>query len=283
MRWYGKGSKSNNLMNEFDTIIWQNDSLKGWIEQSPSLLNRGLLFGDGLFETMIFSEGQIRFASLHSERLFNGCSVLGLNSKKLTEVYHIENELIKKFGTELNLRIRWTVYRDGQGKYSPITDDIVELVNIQAFSPSPRIKKYGYISSKIRVPASPWSHCKTLNALTYVMANKERIEKGMDEVILLSPEGYISEAGSSNVFWMRDGKYFTPSLSCNCISGVARKTIINKLRQNGKSISEGEFFQEELLSADQVFVCNVAGVSLIESIGDRQFDLNLEGFLMDIF
>jgi 4-amino-4-deoxychorismate lyase len=277
------GSKSNSLMDEFETKLWQKDSSQGWIEQPPFLLNRGLLFGDGLFETMIFSEGQIRFASLHSERLFTGCSILGLNAKMLTEVYQLENELITKFGTELDLRIRWIVYREGQGKYSPLTDDVVELVNIQGFLPSPKIKKQAYISSKISVPASPWSHCKTLNALIYVMANKERIENGMDEVILLTPEGYISESGSSNIFWMRDGKYFTPSLSCNCIAGIARKTIINRLIQYGKSISEGEFFQEALLSADQVFVCNVAGVSLIESIGDRQFDLNLEGFLMDIF
>jgi 4-amino-4-deoxychorismate lyase len=115
------------------------------------------------------------------------------------------------------------------------------------------------------------------------MANQERITRKMDEVILLSAKGQVSEAGSSNIFWVKDGAYFTPSLNSGCISGIGRKQIIKKLKQLEMVLIEGEFSPSELLQADKVFTSNVTGISYIEHIGESRFDINPDDLIERVF
>jgi branched-subunit amino acid aminotransferase/4-amino-4-deoxychorismate lyase len=270
-------------MIDFDTGIWKITGPTHWELQDRFLLNRGFLFGDGVFETMVFTEGSIRFSSLHQERILRGCKVLGLDTSSLTDIRDVQQGLIDRLGAEKQVRIRWMVFRNGFGKYTPETNSAVELVQVQPLLKPIKIKEMAYFSSWISVPTTPWSHCKTINALTYVMANKERQDRGMDEVILLSPNGYISEAGSSNIFWIKNQEYFTPSLSCNGISGIGRRMIIDQLRQAGKSITEGEYLPEELLEADQVFTSNVTGISYLKAIDQKCFDVKEIELLENLF
>ncbi len=269
-------------MIDFDTELWRIEDA-GWEIQHHNILNRALVFGDGLFETMVFTRNSIRFSQFHQERLLEGCKVLGLESKRISRVEALQNKILNSFGPEKQWRIRWIVFRAGLGKYTPETNQAIQLIQIQPLSKTIKIKSKGYISKNITVPASPWSHCKTLNALTYVMANIEKADLKMDEVILLSSKGFISEAGSSNIFWIKDGKYFTPSLSCNGIAGIGRRVIINCLRSEGITISEGQFLPQELLDAQQVFTSNVTGISYIHKIGDTVFDVKEMVFLERLF
>lgn len=270
-------------MFDFETMIWSKEGDKYWVEETSQILNRGFLFGDGLFETMVFLEGKIRFSQLHWERLKQGCGILGLDIFTLTDIFELERLLAEKFGTNTDLRVRWNVFRNGLGKYTPETDTISELLQIQAFKQPVKIKKTTYISDTIQVPSSNWSHCKTLNALIYVMANRERKQKGMDEVILLSTEGFVSEAGAANVFWLRNDRFYTPSLACNGIAGVGRKVILNRLKTLQIPIIVGAFKTDEILNADKIFTSNVTGISYLERIGDSAFEVSPIDFLETLF
>lgn len=272
----------NNAMVDFDTTILKKGRGILWEVPYLEIFNRGFLFADGLFETMIFINGSIRFSNLHQQRLLEGAKVLGLDASGISTIDQLEEE-ITKLGVQKALRIRWSVFRGGLGKYTPETNVTEELLQIQPWKEGLKIKSRAYFSSSISVPVSPWSHCKTLNALIYVMANKERMELSMDEVILLTPQGLVSEAGSSNIFWIKNNRYFTPSLLCNGISGIGRKNIIQKLEKEGYSITEGEFYPEDLLGADQVFTSNVTGISYLQSIGNTYFDITEIDFLEQIF
>lgn len=236
--------------------------------------NRGFLFGDGLFETMIYFNGKLRFSAFHVERLIEGCRVLNLDFSTLSTIEMIENVLIKKFGSANSLRVRWNVYRMGEGKYTPESKGLSETLQIQTFIPTHSIKEKAYFSDSITVPKSAWSHCKTLNALTYVMANLERKKNSMDEVILSNSDGYVSEAGASNIFWIKNGIYFTPSLDCSCIAGVGRRAIMTKLKASSKGIMEGNFLPKDVMEADYVFTTNVTGVSFIRQIESKIFQTN---------
>ncbi|MDO9550919.1 aminotransferase class IV [Rhodonellum sp.] len=273
----------NNTMFGFESIVWFKEKGNPWIQETPQMLNRGFLFGDGLFETMAFLRGKIRFSEMHWERLTEGCGTLGLDSSTLTSIPELEKLLAEKFGTVTDLRIRWNVFRNGLGKYTPETDMISEVLQIQAFALPVKIKKNGYISDSIQVPFSPWSHCKTLNALTYVMANRERRQKEMDEVILLSTDGFVSEAGAANVFWLKNHRFYTPSLACGGIAGVARKIILNKLNALQIPIVVDAFRPEAILEADKVFTSNVTGISYLERIGDSVFEVSPIDFLESLF
>lgn len=244
-------------------------------------INRAFLFGDGIFETMCFINGQFRFQKDHQTRANNGLQKLKIQAQLDLEV--IAKMLRNTFGVQEKLRVRWNIYRSGIGKYSPINNSACEHLIVSDFNPTPKTKSKAYISQKVHTNTTAWSGVKTLNALPYIMANIERQEKGMTDVILLDEEGFISEAGSSNIFWVKGGQYYTPSLETNCIAGVSRKQIIGRLKDLEKHCEIGKYKPNDLLEADQVFVSNVTGISYLLNIEGREFDPKPEPELLSLF
>ncbi|GAB3649572.1 aminotransferase class IV [Echinicola sediminis] len=259
-------------MSEFNSILIKPGSPSRYEVIGHENANRAAFFGDGLFETMIFQNNKIRFADEHHQRLQEGLKQLKINPQGISTIGALENYLKTNFSDIQPLRIRWNVFRSGLGKYTPVSNNAQEIILIQAHAAPPKIKEKAYISREIKLSQSPWSHCKTLNALPYVMANIERSEKGMDEVILLDNRSMVSEAGAANIFWIKNNRYYTPSLSCSCIGGVGRKVLIDHLRANGITVLEGEFTTDVLLDADQVFTTNVTGIAYIKKIMETGFD-----------
>jgi len=242
-------------------------------EQAATIpVNRAFLFGDGIFETMVYADEEIRFWKDHQQRVSMGMRQLKMQPLRDPDIQLVEQLLNNLPLKPIPYRVRWNIFREGLGKYTPETNGHAKWLTVTPFQPVPRIKKEAYFCTSIKVHASPWANCKTLNALPYVMANLERKEKGMDEVILLDENGHLSEAGSSNLFWVKKGVFYTPSLENHCVSGVARKQILQLLKEQGINCQIGSHSPRDLLDADQVFVSNIAGVSYIEKMENRQFD-----------
>ena len=253
-----------------ETVFRKKINFSNWVAAEPESFNRGLLFGDGLFETMIFDQGKIRFSDFHKARLLDGCKILGLEVTGLSTIEKLERYLRLNFGVEIPKRIRWTIFRKGEGKYTPLTDEIHEVLQIQPFTPAPSFKNSAFFHPEIYLSHSPWSHCKTINALPYVLANRDRAQLGMDEVLLLSQGSYLSEGGSSNLFWVKAGEFFTPSLATGCIAGVGRSVIKAYLLKQGITLHEGFYRLEDLYQADTVFTSNVTGVSYLRMIEGKK-------------
>lgn len=267
----------------FDTIFLYKHQDGNWSDHADEFHNRGFLFGDGLFETMVFTKGKVRFAHQHTNRILDGLSTLSLKPVGLSQVGEIEVLLNEIWGDKKNLRIRWNVYRAGLGKYTPETDTVLESLQIHTFQSAPKLKGKAYFSQNIHIQKTPWSHCKTLSALPYVMANQERKSKGFDEVILTTREGFICEAGAANLFWLKGNHYFTPSLDSGCIAGVGRTMILDYFRENNIPFSESLFRMQDLLLADQILTSNVTGISYLQSVEDKHFDSHRHKGLDSIF
>ncbi|MFD2203513.1 aminotransferase class IV [Shivajiella indica] len=270
-------------MNGFGTTFLFKQKNGEWSTQPLAWHNRGFLFGDGLFETMVFQSNKIRFSDDHQLRVLDGIANLSLDREELSSIQQIEKTVNHFFPNSKALRIRWNIFRAGYGRYSPPENSTHETLQIESFIKSDGLKINAFVSDKIRIPELPWSNCKTLNSLTYVLANQERIDKKMDEVILLNSKGLVSEAGSSNIFWIKNGVYYTPSLTCSCISGIGRKQIIRKLETEGKEIVEGEFYPIELVKADKIFTSNAIGVSYIQFLNNWEFDIEPDPIIDEIF
>lgn len=240
--------------------------------------NRAMNFGDGLFETMVFDGQKIRFFDFHLERLKMGMKVLKLDAENY-DFLELENWIISEFRGQ-KLRIRWNLFRSGSGKYTPETNSSLQTVHIQKLIPAPRIKRLASFSEQVALFPYPWSHCKTLNALPYIMAAQERVERNLDELILLDYKGKVAEASSSNIFWRKGKKVYTPSLECGGIAGVGRRAILTKIH---RYVTEGIFGPNDLLKADQVWVSNVTGISYLEKIDSLEFSTENWEPLHEIF
>lgn len=269
-------------MIDIDTVFAKYTSNMDWdqIKLAP-VPNRAMSFGDGLFETMVWSGQSIRFFEWHLDRLKEGMQLLGLDPNAIVESEIIE--LLKTHFTDQVVRVRWTVYRAGTGKYTPESNEVEQILHITTFQAAPIYKAVTGISTTIQLYATAWANCKTLNSLPYILANQERKAQGWDEIILLDTHGNLSEAGSSNLFWRIGDRYYTPSLVCACIHGVARRAIIQKLKAMGKELIEGAFKPAVLETADQVFVSNVTGISYLQRIHDSEYSTDNQEFLQELF
>lgn len=260
-------------MSEFDTKCFVKKKGEAFTNLTHPL-NRASLFGDGLFETMVFQEGRILHGDQHMERLHFGLNMLGISNEGVSTIGQLESLIKTKVTSEVHpiLRIRWNVYREGIGKYTPLSDRAEESLFLQEFVPTPTIKPKAYISKAIILYPSPWENCKTLNALPYVMANRERAHLSMEEVILLDEHGYISEAGSSNLFWQNGNKLFTPDLKHHAIKGVGRTLILTGASRFNFEVVVGSFRPKDVLKAERVFTTNITGLSYIQSLADKRFE-----------
>ncbi|WP_157243466.1 aminotransferase class IV [Algoriphagus resistens] len=238
-------------------------------------------FGDGLFETMVWMKSEIRFFDNHIQRLMRGMQILGLDSDAI-DTLGLLDLLTDNYPSQLK-RVRWTVYRAGSGKYTPESTRVFQVLQVTEFAEPPSVKEKVDVSGKIQLFPTLWCSFKSLNALPYVLANQERKERGLDEIILLDYRGFVSEAGASTVFWIKDGIVYTPSLSCSCINGVSRQVILEHMIQHEIFYQEGEFKLVELEKAEQVFVSNCSGISYLGSFRGRKLSTVPLQFLKLIF
>lgn len=266
-------------MSETDTVYTYLFTSSGWrkIDQFP-VPNRAMNFGDGLFETMVFDGEKIKFSDFHVDRLSQGLEVLKLVIEK-SAFKNLETWILENYSGQ-KLRVRWNFFRAGKGKYTPETKDAIQSIQIQNLVLAPQIKQKASFSESISLHLSPWSRFKTLSALPYVMAAQERIDRGLDELILLDYTGKVAEASASNIFWRKGKKVFTPALSCGGIDGIGRKAIMSKIP---RLITEGVFGPNDLLKAEQVWVSNVTGISYLEKIDSLEFSTENWEPLSEIF
>lgn len=272
----------NSFMNEIETIFQKSIYSETWYcEDTIKLPNRAVSYGDGLFETMVWDQNHIRFFEKHLQRMTGGMKVLGMDSSMINSREILG--LLERNVSGERKRIRWSVFRAGAGKYTPEESAVNQILQITSATSAPHIRKYVDVSKEVQLFPSSWSRFKTLNSLPYIMANKEKTDRGLDEIILLDHRGFISEASIANIFWVKSGTYFTPSTSCGCINGISRQVLIEYLKSKKIPIVIGEFNLEELCDAEQVFVTNSSGVSYLESYKDKKFSTQPILILKQIF
>lgn len=238
---------------------------------SLSFRNRAFAYGDGLFETLIGSKSQIYYFNDHLERLSASLKVLKIDASwiNIEKISSEIKQLIDKNNIENLARIRILVWRKTGGLFSPDSNEAEYMVNAMEHTPTFTPKTKAVFFEEIKKSFSPISPFKTLSALHYVMAGIYKKDQNVDEVILLDTENNISETLNSNIFWIKEGKVFTPSILTGCIDGVMKKQIAEFLKNKNILLIEGCFSKKDLLDAEFVFTSNVTGVIPILSIEQK--------------
>lgn len=245
-------------------------------EKIPAdLQNRAFLYGDGLFETLILQQGTLRFLTDHYQRLTAGMAALHMRVPDKFTPGALQNSILQLAKTcQLGdtARVRLNVWRQPGGLYTPESQDVDFLITIHPLAtPVISVKRKVILYEDIRLNHSVISSFKTTSALPYVMAGLARKAAGAEDAILLDTNGWVAECVASNIFWLRDGTWYTPGLESGCVAGVMRKNILGWMRNNLVSVEEGLFKKNHLLDAEAVFCCNVAGIQWIQSIGETTF------------
>lgn len=222
--------------------------------------DRGLLLGDGLFETMRAHRGRVVFFEQHWERLSLGSKQLKISlplsmkeAKEAVSLILDANQLSK---SNASLRLTVTRGRGPRGLLPPKTIYPNILLTASPFSPPPCMGISACISTIRKNSSSPLSNMKTLNYLDNVLALNEAREKGKDEALLLNFQENIAESSKANFFLVKKHALYTPPLKDGALPGIVR----NSLAFLGKKLSlpyfEKSLSLEDLFNAEEAFLTN---------------------------
>ncbi|MBI5016479.1 MAG: aminotransferase class IV [Deltaproteobacteria bacterium] len=246
-------------------VCWLEEGLVSETEARVSALDRGFLYGDGLFETLRTYGGRPFLLAEHWARLRTSAEFLGI------EVPAVEPETLVTRLVEANrlpnAAVRITLTRGPLPKGPrPGTPATPTLFAQARPLPSDLDQRTAQGIDACRLPwplrarGLPLQGHKTLAYLPSVVA-LGAVPEGA-EPLLETTEGHVSEGATSNVFWVRVGRLFTPHTDAGCLPGVARRLVLSLAEELGVSAEPGLYPTADLAAADEAFVTS----SVVEAL-----------------
>lgn len=246
------------------TTAFLNDLYLPLEQAKISPMDRGFLFGDGIYEVIPTLQGKPVGMAAHLARMQNGLDALEIDNPKSDEAWlSLVTRLVEENKTTLNadsigiyIQVsRGTVMTRGHG----YPDDIEPTVFAFAFATAPppvadRTAVTGY--SVITGEDKRWQRCniKSTSLLGNVMHFQQSKAAGKQEIILLNQQGEVTEASSCNVFVIKDGVIMTPPLDHQILPGITRKLVIDSLEREGIVVRQWAITKAMLHSADEVWL-----------------------------
>ena len=229
--------------------------------------DRGLAYGDGVFETIALTQGQVQLWQAHSHRLANGLMSLGIvadEAAALTLINTIVDDIKAAYllfdRPDGVIKIIVTRGCGGRGYAAPSVPLPTRIVYMM---PEPLGRSQ--LSSdgvRVRLCQHRWSNnaalagVKHLNRLDQVMARSEWTDVNIHEGIMLNQDGLVISGVMSNLFIEMDGVLITPQLDQCGINGTMAELVCAIAKQLGITLVQREVTFDALLNADSVFITN---------------------------
>jgi len=252
--------------------------INGEANSTISSEDRGLMYGDGLFETMAVVAGQIPLWPLHWARLQRGCERLSLPCPPVDVLQQEIAQLIQDIDRAV-LKIMLTRGIGGRGYLAPSTPHVTRILQRYPWPDSPR--SYWESGVKVIFCQQPLARqaglagIKHLNRLEQVLARSEWDDPSIQEGLLADTQGDIVEAISHNVFIVNGQELLTPDLRFCGVEGVMREYILGLVKEMALSVQVTSITREDVLAADAVFLCNsVHGIWPVCDIEGKQLQPN---------
>jgi 4-amino-4-deoxychorismate lyase len=244
-----------------------------------SVDDRGLQYGDGLFETMAVADGRVRHFARHMERLASGCQRLGI---PMPEARLLDVECQRSLAGLGTGSVKIIVTRGpGPRSYRPPAEPAVTRIVVSS-GPKPRNDPdTGIVVRLCETPLGlnpRLAGLKHLNRLEQVLACAEWSDPAIAEGLMSSADGRLVCATAANVFLVRDGRLLTPDVRDCGVAGVMRGIVLAVAGQLSVPIEVTDLVAADLEGADEVFLTNaitgvrpvgeVVGIKRYESPGD---------------
>lgn len=228
--------------------------------EGVSPYDRGLHYGDGLFETIVCVKGRARFLSLHVERLCLGCERLRIN---LGDAAPLRAEIAAAAASAGEALIKVIVTRGdaiARGYGWAGTEIATRLVFQYPLPPENLAASRDGIRAavaKLRYGENPQlAGMKHLNRLEQVLARSEVPAHEAAELLVFSSSETLVSGTMSNVFLVRQGRVLTPKLDRCGVAGVMRRVILREAGAIGLAAEERVLSAADLVGADEIFISN---------------------------
>lgn len=233
--------------------IWQNGALRAEQDVRIDPADRGLLLGDGLFETMRAQAGRVPHLDRHLARLTAGADLLGLPLDHDRGVLDAAIRALLQALAFSDAALRLTLTRGPGPRGLAPPEPCTPMLMIRAFplAPSPPEPARAITGPIPRNERSPVSGVKSLNCLEQILCARAAREAGCHEAVLLNTQGRLACATTANLFLVQDGIVRTPDRASGILPGIARGRLLDAM-----PIVEQPLGRDELVHADEAFLTN---------------------------
>lgn len=233
--------------------------INGATSDTISINDRGLLYGDGVFRTLLLRRGKVLQWHRHYARLLKDCSSLNfvcppeplLHTELIDLIGNIKDGVIKIIVT------RGPSQRGYAPAHHPAVTRILNLTPLPTYPDTFFEQGVRLQLCRLRLGAQPrLAGVKHLNRLENVLAAAELDDPEVADGLLLDELGNVIEGVRSNIFMVKEGELITPDLSRCGVSGVQRERLIEWAAQQGVQCKSKDISLNELADADEIFLVN---------------------------
>ena len=226
-------------------------------ELEPVYLDRGIFFGDGVYEVLRSYEGRIFALEEHLQRFANSLSAIAISG---VDIDRIRSRVLKSFDAAgiSNAKIYFHVTRGSELRNHLCEADLEPnfFLTVTELEDDTQAKSNG-----IEVSTHPdwrWKRCdiKSLNLLANVLARREAASKGSAEAILVDEAGLITEGASSAFFVIYEQKLQTAALTANILPSITRQFVIKAGENIGLETIEKSLTPQQASDADELFMAS---------------------------
>lgn len=253
--------------------------------------NRGFAFGDAVFETMRVVKGKIIFWEDHYFRLMAGMRIMRMEIPMTFTMEFLEAEILKTVEAaglqESQARVKLSVYRESEGFYTPVSNDIGYVIAVQKLEED----QYLLNTTPYRVdifkdyPVAPGllSTIKSNNRAINVVGSIYAQENNLDNCILINTNKQVVEALNSNLFLVHGKIVKTPPILDGCIKGIIRQQLIEIIKgMEDYELEESSISPFEIQRADELFLTNsIMGIRPVTVYRKKEFTTKLASRLIE--
>ena len=252
--------------------------------------NRGFLFGDAVFETVKVLNNKVLFLEDHYFRFMASMRIFRMEIPMNFTMEFFEEQILLLINADENkksaYRVRFSVYRKGDGFYLPKTNDIEFVVTFSSLnedlyvienqSYEVELYKDAYVTKQL------FSTLKSNNKIIQVAGSIFAFENDYDNCLLLNDEKNVIEALQGNIFMVMNNVLITPPVVDGCLNGIMRKQILALAKKvEGLEVVEKSISPFDLQKADELFVTNVIkGIQPITKYRKKEFTVKTATMLL---
>ncbi|MEM1901469.1 MAG: branched-chain-amino-acid transaminase [Candidatus Nezhaarchaeales archaeon] len=262
---------------EREPLVYIDGNLVPKSQAKVSVFDHGFLYGDGVFESIIVTDGVAFKLKEHVDRLYDSAKAICIDipmSKE--EMVKTIVDVVRANGFK-DAYVRVIVTRGvgdlGLDPRKCSKPTIVIIVDkIKLYSDDAWSKGLTAIISSVRrdrVDATT-HEVKSMNYLNNILAKIEANAVGADEAIMLDDRGFVAEGTADNIFIVKNGVIYTPPRSSGILPGITRARVMRLAEELGYRVIEKDVTPAELLTADEVFLTGTAaGIVPVVKIAGR--------------
>ena len=264
-----------------DGWIWLDGKMVPWREAGVHVLTHALHYASSVFEGQRAYNGEIFRLTDHSERLHKSARLLGMDLPwSVAEIDQACRDVLKANGL-VDAYMRPVAWRGSEQMGVTASKDPAHLAIAawewgKYFDPSKKARGIRLDIAKWRRPAPYTAPTESKASGLYMICTLSRQvaeQRGYDDAMMLDWRGQVAEGTGANIFFVREGKLYTPTPDC-FLDGITRQTVIELAKKRGIEVIERAIWPEELESFEEAFLTgSAAEVTFVSEIGPWTFEV----------